>query len=405
MADSAKRVTILGSTGSIGRQTLDVIASQPALRACALAAGSNWRLLAEQARRFGPQWVALADDGAAERLREQVRDVDVLSGPDALCELVRLSRPDVLLSGVVGSAGLAPTLEGIRNGATLAIANKETLVMAGGIVMPAARDAGVDVLPVDSEHSGILQCLSAGRRDEVRRVTITSSGGALRDWSDENAAAAGVDDALNHPTWQMGPKVTIDSATLMNKALEVIEAHWLFDLPADRIEVVLHPESIVHAVVEYCDGSAVAQLARPDMTGPIAYALGYPDRLERDVAPLDLASLGSLTFRALPPRAARAVNLGYEVIRRGGTTGAVLNAANEAAVQAFLDGRIRFGDVVPLVEETVNREADGGEPTLEALRDADARARRRVEQHLAGGNNRPGQTNDSCPAENTQWTS
>ncbi|MGC9453810.1 MAG: 1-deoxy-D-xylulose-5-phosphate reductoisomerase [Phycisphaerae bacterium] len=378
MTPSAKRIAILGSTGSIGRQALEVIASQPGLSACALAAGSNHKLLAEQARRFEPEIVALSDERAARQFSSLVDGIDVLTGSDAMCELVRRSRCDVLLSGVVGSTGLAPTLEGIRAGATLAIANKETLVMAGAIVMPAARDAGVSVLPVDSEHSAIFQCLSAGRAEEIRRVIITSSGGALRDFSDAEAAAAGVDDALNHPTWRMGPKVTIDSATLMNKALEMIEAHWLFDLPAERIEVVIHPESIVHAVVEFSDGSCVAQMARPDMTGPIAYALGYPDRLRRDVEPLDLASIGSLTFRPPSQRAQKAIELGYEVIRRGGTSGAVLNGANEAAVEAFLNGRIRFGDIVPLVEETLNQQADTTEPTLQTLSEADIRARRYV---------------------------
>lgn len=385
MADKLKRVTILGSTGSIGRQALEVIASEPELCACALAAGGNADLLAEQARRFAPELVALAETDAAERLRDELDDIEVLAGPDAMSELVRRSKPDVLLTGVVGSAGLAPTLEGIAAGATLAIANKETLVMAGAIVMPAARAAGVSVLPVDSEHSAIFQCLASGGADEVRRVIITSSGGALRDWSDADAAAAGVDDALNHPTWNMGPKVTIDSATLMNKALEMVEAHWLFDLPAERIEVLLHPESIVHAMVEFCDGSTVAQLARPDMTGPIAYALGYPRRLDRDVEPLDLAAIGSLNFMPPPKRAERAVNLGYEVIRRGGTAGAVLNGANEAAVEAFLAGRIRFGDIVHLVEETLNQQTDSSEPTLQTLRDADARARSRVAQYVGAG--------------------
>ncbi|MFP3937092.1 MAG: 1-deoxy-D-xylulose-5-phosphate reductoisomerase [Phycisphaerae bacterium] len=378
MTRSAKRIAILGSTGSIGRQALEVIASQPGLSACALAAGSNDELLAEQARRFEPEIIALSDESAADRLRGQLDGFEVLAGADAMCELVRRSRCDVLLSGVVGSTGLAPTLEGIRAGATLAIANKETLVMAGAIVMPAAREAGVRVLPVDSEHSAIFQCLSAGRVEEVRRVIITSSGGALRDFTDAEAATAGVEDALNHPTWRMGPKVTIDSATLMNKALEMIEAHWLFDLPAERIEVVIHPESIVHAVVEFRDGSCVAQMAKPDMTGPIAYALGYPHRLDREVEPLDLASLGRLTFQPLSERGKRAIELGYDVIRRGGTSGAILNGANEATVEAFIAGRIRFGDIVPLVEETLNQHTDTTEPTLQTLKEADVSARRHV---------------------------
>jgi 1-deoxy-D-xylulose-5-phosphate reductoisomerase len=379
-----KRIAILGSTGSIGRQTLDVISAQPELSACALAAGGNWELLAEQARAVMPELVAIADEQAAEPLRAALPDgVGVLAGAEAMTELVHRSRPDVLLSGVVGAAGLEPTLAGIECGATLAIANKETLVMAGAVVMPAARDAGVDVLPVDSEHSAIFQCLCAGRREEVRRVVITASGGALRDYDDEAAAVATAAEALNHPTWEMGRKITIDSATLINKALEVVEAHWLFDLPAEQIEVVLHPESIVHSYVEFCDGSVIAQLGRPDMTTPIAYALNYPNRSPRECESLDLPSLGQLTFRRPEGRFARAVELGFEAIRRGGTAGAVLNSANETAVQAFLDGQIRFGRIVDLVEEILNQTPPATEVTLEGLVSADARARAQVAEAIA----------------------
>jgi len=377
----SKRVAILGSTGSIGRQALEVISELKGLSVCALAAGTNAELLAEQARTHHPDIVALADgDPAGASLPE---GIELLSGPEAMCDLVRRSRPDVLLSGVVGSAGLAPTLAGIECGATLAIANKETLVMAGEVIMPAARAAGIEVLPVDSEHSAIFQCLRAGRRSEVRRVTITSSGGALREWDDPAAEKATVADALNHPTWSMGRKITIDSATLMNKALEIVEAHWLFDLPAEQIRVVLHPESIVHAMVEFQDGSVVAQLARPDMTMPIAYALCYPDRPARDIAPLDMPALGRLTFGPLGGRFARAVDLGYRAIRHGGAGGAVLNSANEAAVQAFLDGKIPFGRIIELVEEILNLAPADKEVTLEALTRADAWARQEADRRIA----------------------
>ncbi len=380
-----RRVAILGSTGSIGRQTLEVIASQRDLSVCALAAGSGWRLLARQAEQFGPEAVALADEDAAERVLSELPDgVDLLGGPEAMSELVRAVRPDIVLSGVVGAAGLGPTLAAIECGAALAIANKETLVMAGAIVMPAARAAGVPVLPVDSEHSAIFQCLASGRRSEVSRVVITASGGALRDWDEQAAAEATVDDALNHPTWAMGPKITIDSATLINKALEIVEAHWLFDLPAEQIDVVIHPESIVHSYVEYCDGSVIAQMGLPDMTTPIAYALSHPARAAREVAPLDLAAVGALTFSRPEGRFARAVELGFEAIRRGGAAGAVLNSANEAAVQAFIDGKIVFGQIVPIVEETLNRAEPIKEVTLEGLLFADAWARQEVALAVAG---------------------
>jgi 1-deoxy-D-xylulose-5-phosphate reductoisomerase len=376
---STKRIAILGSTGSIGRQALEVIAAQDDLEACALAAGGNWKQLTEQVAQTGAKHVAIADESAADELSAALGEgPELLTGPDAMTELVRRSKPDILLVAVVGAAGLAPTLAGIDCGAALALANKEALVMAGGLVMPAARAAGVDILPVDSEHSAIYQCLHSGRREEVRRVTITASGGALRDWDAKTAAEATVDDALNHPTWSMGRKITIDSATMMNKALEIVEAHWLFDLPADEINVVLHAQSVIHAMVDFADGSAIAQMGLPDMTTPIAYALNWPDRRGRPVAPLDLAALGQLTFRRLEGRFADAVELGYEAIRRGGLAGAVLNAANEAAVEAFLEHRIRFGHIVPLVARALADCPPVEELSLEALLEADAWARQEV---------------------------
>lgn len=388
-----RRVAILGSTGSIGRQTLEVISQRPDLSVCALAAGSNWQLLAAQAERFHPQVVAIADHGSAGDLRSRLgADVELLVGPDSMCELVEKASPDVLLSGVVGSAGLAPTLKAIECGSTLAIANKETLVMAGAIVMPAAAKAGLDILPVDSEHSAIFQCLQAGRREEVSRVVITASGGALRDWPGERVASASVDDALNHPTWQMGRKITIDSATLINKALEIVEAHWLFDLSADQIKVVVHPQSIVHSYVEFCDGSVIAQMGQPDMMLPIAYALGYPDRIERKAGPLDLPAIGMLTFSQCEGRFARAVELGYQAIRRGGLAGAVLNSANEAAVQAFLEGGISFGQIVPMVEEILNRTPQADEVTLDALLKADRWAREQVAALISDQTGQPTST-------------
>lgn len=381
-----KRVAILGSTGSIGRQALEVIASQEALSVCGLSAGGNWPLLAEQARATEPELLALAEQAGCEPLAAAVGPaVGVLTGPDAMAELVRRTRPDVVLSGVVGSAGLNAALEAIEVGSALAIANKETLVMAGAIVIPRARAAGVPILPVDSEHSAIFQCLAAGRREEVRRVVLTASGGALRDMDDQAAHQATIDEAMAHPTWSMGPKITTDSATLVNKALEVVEAHWLFDLSVDQIEVVLHPQSIIHSYVEFCDGSVIAQMGRPDMTTPIAYALCHPDRPERQVPPLDLGALGELTFARPTGRFARGVELGFEAIRRGGLSGAVLNSANEAAVAAFLDGQLAFGEIVPMVENIMNLAPQTGEVTLDALRQADAWARQQVARAVGDG--------------------
>ncbi|MBN1554679.1 MAG: 1-deoxy-D-xylulose-5-phosphate reductoisomerase [Phycisphaerae bacterium] len=390
-----KRIAILGSTGSIGRQALAWLAGAPEMRVCALGAGNNASLLAEQTRTHQPEAVGLASESSVETLRRSLaRNVELFTGPEAMCELIRRTQPDIVLSAVVGAAGLTSTLTAIQCGATLALANKESLVCAGEIVIPAARRAGVAVLPVDSEHAGIFQCLQGARRKDVRRVILTSSGGALRDASDEEAEQAGVEQALAHPTWEMGKKITIDSATLMNKTLEIIEAHWLFDLAPEQIEVVIHPQSIIHAMVEFSDGSMLAHLASPDMKGPIAHALSYPDRpAERTTAPIDLAKLGSLEFRPVEGRFARAVSLAYEAIRRGGATGAILNAANEAAVEAFLRGEIRFGRIVTLVETVLKRAEDESfldtptaktdeTNTLPALLAADAWARKEVEQLL-----------------------
>ncbi len=385
-----KRVAILGSTGSIGRQTLEVIEASAELEVAALGAQNNWQLLGEQAIAHRPAAVAIAEEHREDLAEALPEGTDIFCGEHAMCDLIAASDPDIVLTAVVGAAGLPPTLTAIQRGCSLALANKETLVCAGQLVMPAAQTAGVPVLPVDSEHSALLQCMASGRREEITRVTITSSGGALRDLDDQAAAEATVDQALNHPTWSMGPKITVDSATLMNKALEVIEAHWLFDLPAEQIDVVVHPQSIIHAMVEFRDGSTIAQLARPDMRGPIAYALHYPDRPPLETAPLDLPALGELTFRAVEGRFARPVELARRVIRNGGASGAVLNAANETAVDAFLDGQIRFGQIVDLVEQTldawddeenrlgsVNQLADD-RVTLEALLNADAWAREQV---------------------------
>ena len=381
---NTKSIAILGSTGSIGRQTLDVVKDSDDLAVCALAAKGNWELLGEQARQFNPQAVALTDIDESHKLREVLdEDVRVFTGPDAMTQLVENARPDILLSGVVGAAGLAPTLAAIKSKAALAIANKETLVMAGALVIPAVRKANLPLLPVDSEHSAIFQCLASGKRSEVRSVTITASGGALRDWDDTAAAQATVDQALAHPTWEMGRKITIDSATMMNKALEIIEAHWLFDLSADEINVVQHSESIIHSYVEFCDGSVIAQLGQPDMTTPIAYALHYPDRPVRKSPPLDLATVGSLNFAPLAPRFQRAIDLGFETIRRGGLAGAVLNGANEAAVEEFLKGNIRFGQIVELVETVLKCTPSVDEVTLEALIRADRWAREQVTEQIA----------------------
>jgi 1-deoxy-D-xylulose-5-phosphate reductoisomerase len=338
--------------------------------------------------------LALADEQSADQLRPLCPGgTKLFAGPDAMVQLVRDARADIVLNGMVGAAGLAPTMEAIACGCDLAIANKEALVCAGAIIMPAAAKAGINVLPVDSEHSAIFQCLRSGQPSEVARVVITASGGALRDLDEQSAAVATIEQALNHPTWRMGRKITIDSATLINKALEMIEAHWLFGLAPEQIQVVLHAESIVHSYVEFCDGSVIAQLGQPDMKTPIAFALNWPDRPKRNVPPLDLAAVGRLTFGALPPRFLAAIELGRQVIRLGDAAGAVLNSANEAAVEAFLSRQILFGRIVPIVQQVLAAAGGTGFParastaskgcatrevTLDTLVQADKWARQQV---------------------------
>lgn len=374
-----RRISILGSTGSIGRAALEVIqALGPGYAVAGLAARARWQPLAEQVRQFRPGMVGLTDPAAADALRACLNGaVEVIAGQEALPAVAALPDVDCVVHGVVGAAGLRATLAAVAAGKTVALANKESLVIAGSVVMPLAQRSGATIIPVDSEHSAVFQALRAGRREEIRRVFLTASGGALRDWPIERLAQATPEHALKHPTWNMGRKITIDSATMMNKALEIVEAHWLFGLRADQIEVLVHPQSIVHAVVEFADGSLIAQMGAPDMRTPIQYALTWPERAPAPAPALDLAA-SPLTFQRPSPSRYPALALGYEVIERGGTSGAVLNAANEAAVQAFCDGRIRFPEIVELVRDVLHRHDVRTEPTLEDLLAADAWARQEV---------------------------
>jgi len=372
-----KRVIILGSTGSIGRSALEVAAAiSDEVRVVGLAAGRAWRKLAEQATRWRVEAVALADDACGGQLRRACPPgTRVFTGAEGLVELVKTCEADFVLAAIVGAAGLPATLAAVERGLDVGLANKESLVVAGSILMPLAQQRGVSVLPVDSEHSAIFQALQGGRREDVRCIYLTASGGPFRTWPRKRIEQATVEEALRHPTWSMGPKITIDSATMMNKALEVIEARHLFGVDIDRIKVLIHPESIVHSMVEFCDGSTIAQLGTPDMRTPIQYALTYPRRLPGLAQPLSWDSRCSLNFE--PPDFERfpALRLGYEAARRGGTCGAVLSAANEAAVARFRAGEIPFGRVVELVEQALNRHQYIARPTLQELLAADAWAR------------------------------
>ena len=371
-----KRICVLGCTGSIGLSTLDVVRHLPErCRIVGLGARSDADRLAAQIAEFKPTRAALADPSAADRLRGKTGSTSFHSGPEGLVELAKADDVDVVLSAITGYAGLEPGLAALRAGKTLALANKESLVTAGPLMLDAAREGGAAIVPVDSEHSAIFQALASGRGDEVRRVVITASGGPFRTASLADMENAKPAQALRHPTWSMGPKITIDSATMMNKALEIIEAKWLFGLEADQIDVLVHPQSIVHSLVEFRDGSVIAQLGLPDMRVPIQYALTWPDRLEGAGKRLDLAALGSLTFEAPDRGRFPAIELGFRAARAGGSMGAVLNAANEVAVEAFLAGHLRFTGIAAVVGETMDHHRLVAAPTLESLREADAWAR------------------------------
>ena len=322
--------------------------------------------------------MSLANEQYIDSLRNSLpgNSVQILSGSNSVKEMVSRENVDIVLSAIVGGAGLPAAIEVIKNRKTLALANKEALVMAGGLIMPLAKENDVSIIPVDSEHSAVLQALRAGRRDEVKKIIITASGGPFRNHPIEKLSEVTKEEALNHPTWSMGNKITIDSATMMNKALEVIEAKWLFDLDATQIEVVIHPESIIHSLVEFCDGSVIAQMGLPDMKVPIQFALTYPDRENGNVKSLDLAELGTLNFQKPDMDKFPALRLGYEVVEKGGTMGATFNAANEVAVQEFLDNKIKFTDIAKTVEHVMNDHNFISDPTLQDIMDADEYARK-----------------------------
>ncbi len=351
-----KNIAILGSTGSVGEQAIDV-AEKMNMRVSSLSARSNFLRVEEQARRLGVRSVAMADESAAAELRVRLADtgIKVYSGDDGICQMIAEERRDTVLNSIIGEAGLLPSLAVIDSGARLALANKESLVVAGEIVTARAKEKGVEILPVDSEHSAIFQCLKAGKGREVKKILLTASGGPFFGYTSEQLRSIGVDDALAHPTWKMGAKITIDSATLMNKGFEVIEAAHLFGVPAEKIEVVVHRESIIHSMVEYIDNSVIAQLSVPDMRLCAQYAITYPDRTEAVIDELDLFSIGKLTFARPDTETFPLLAAAIDCIGKGGALPAVLNAANEVAVAEFLKGRIPFYTIGESVCETVEK--------------------------------------------------
>lgn len=383
-----KRLAILGSTGSIGRSTLDVVASHPGrFSVAALAAsGRDVGALAEQVRRFRPGLVAVRDPEAARALAVEIGNAArVVDGPEGIVEAARARDVDVVVCGLVGAAGLEPAYAAADAGKVLALANKEALVAGGAFVTRRAAETGAEILPVDSEHNALHQCLRGERTEEVRTLWLTASGGPFRDWSLERLRAATPEEALDHPTWRMGPKITVDSATLMNKGLEVIEAHWLFGLPARRIRVVVHPKSVVHSMVEFVDGSFKAQLGVTDMRHPIQYALTWPERVPSSLPSFDPVAAGPLVFHEPDVDRFPALRLAYRALEAGGAAPAVLNAANESAVEAFLARRIGFLDVPTLVERVLDEHGGDAASSLEDVLAADRRARRAAHRHLEQG--------------------
>ena len=373
-------VAILGSTGSIGTQTLDVIDRHSELfEVYALTAHSNIDLLVEQAKRYRPEVVAIADERHYKTLREALDGlpVKVFAGADSICQIAAMSPIDTVVTAMVGYSGLLPTVRAIEAGKKIALANKETLVVAGELVTDLALRNRVDIVPIDSEHSAIFQCLVGENENSVEKLILTASGGAFRDTPKDNLRLATAADALRHPTWKMGAKITIDSATMMNKGFEVIEARWLFDIPIDKIEVIIHPQSIVHSMVQFCDGSIKAQLGQPDMRHPIQYALTFPDRLDAQVERANLADIHQLTFEKPDYEKFRNLRLAYDALRRGGNIPCILNAANEIAVDAFLKGKIGFFAMSDIIEQTISETAFISSPTLDdyIATDREARAR------------------------------
>jgi 1-deoxy-D-xylulose-5-phosphate reductoisomerase len=384
-----KRVTVLGATGSVGLRTLELVSSFPEdFSVAALAArGSKVELVADLVRKYAPEAVALLDRTAVDRLAALLPRPrpELLSGPDGLVAVARDVDADIVLSAIVGAAGLLPTMAAILRGRAVALANKETLVMAGSLMTAAARAHRVPLLPVDSEHSAVFQCLAGHNRSEVHRVWLTASGGPFRDTPKDALKGVGVEDALRHPTWKMGAKITIDSATLMNKGLEIIEARWLFDLVPEQVQVVVHPQSIVHSMVEYIDGCVIAQLGVADMGVPILYALSYPERRPSPAPRLDLPKVGELTFAEPDTEKFPCLGLAREALDRGGSAPVVLNAANEIAVAAFLDHRIGFMDIPRLIERALTSDGGSAIGSIEECVAVDVETRERARRWVDGG--------------------
>ncbi len=379
-----KNIVVLGSTGSIGTQTLEIVRDNPDLKVVALAAGTNVKLMEEQVREFKPSVAVMWTEDAAKDLKARISDLDVevLSGMDGLIEISTHKDCEVLVTAIVGMIGIRPTIAAINAGKTIALANKETLVTAGHIIMPLAKEKNVAILPVDSEHSAIFQSLQGQPKERLSKILLTASGGPFRGKKREELLNIQVEDALKHPNWAMGRKITIDSATLCNKGLEVMEAKWLFDVDLDRIEVVVHPQSIIHSAVEYADGGIMAQLGAPDMKLPIQYALFYPDRRPMSGKRVNFFELGSMTFEKPDMETFRGLKLAYEASATGGSMPTVYNAANEKAVSLFLDRKIKFLQIPEVIEACMQNHKNIMNPTVDDILNTEAEAYDYIAKHF-----------------------
>ena len=380
-----KKLSILGSTGSIGVSTLEIVAAhRDRFQVVALTAGSNLELLKQQVEAFSPRLVSVMTEESAQKLRQMLPDPkpEILSGVQGLIAAATADDTEMVVAAIVGAAGLVPTAAAIKAGKDVALANKETLVTAGHLIMRMVAEKGVKLYPVDSEHSAVFQSMEGHRCEDIEKIILTASGGPFLSWPAERLADVTIEDALNHPNWSMGKKITIDSATMMNKGLEVIEARWLFDVPAARIDVNIHPQSIIHSMVEYIDGCVIAQLGTPDMKAPIAYALSYPERVTTGVKPLDLTLVSGLTFFRPDLTKFRCLKLAYDSLAAGESMPAVLNAANEVAVEAFLAGRIRFVEIPAAIERTMSFHQTHSLGTIEEVLFVDRWAREKTRELL-----------------------
>ncbi|GAB6183390.1 1-deoxy-D-xylulose-5-phosphate reductoisomerase [Thermodesulfovibrio hydrogeniphilus] len=380
-----KNVVILGSTGSIGKSALEVIKMFPEkFKVLGLGAKSSIEILEEQIREFKPKYVAVHEKKACEALKKRIKNIEILQGQEGISEIAKLKEADIVISAIVGAAGLVPTFEAVKAGKTIGLANKESLVMAGEIIKREAKKSGAKIIPVDSEHSAVFQCINGCNRSYIKKIWLTASGGPFRGKKKEEIENVTPKEALNHPKWKMGKRITIDSATLMNKGFEVIEAHHLFDIPVENIGVLIHPQSIIHSLVEFVDGTYLAQMSNPDMKAPIALALSFPDRLHDIIKPIDWAATSHLSFELPDTEVFPCLKLAYEAVKIGGTMPTVLNAADEIAVEAFLSGRLKFSNIYKVIKKVMNSHSVKAVESIDDVIEADKWAREKAWSVISG---------------------